>query len=149
MKRAVLALVVLVLGCDETTGPGVDLYPSYFLSSIDGDPLPVPYLPAGSQLIAGGLNFGQAGRPRGEVVTGLVSYALTIRRADQSIDQVRTDLAYMVENDVLRINLCPLNSACITSTELVGPVDRDHLVLTHYNTGQAMEVYRFVAALPD
>jgi len=143
--------VLLTAGCDSAAGPS-PLYPSYFLSAIDNDPLPVPFAEDGSVLLAGSLGFGD-GEPGATTgpVTGLVSYSTVIRRPDQSLAHSTVDLDYTISDGVLRINLCPPLALCILSTELVGPVAgrTSELVLTHYLAGSPTAVYRFFPSLPD
>jgi hypothetical protein len=68
---------------------------------------------------------------------------------DQTIQRSTSDLLYTIENDELRINLCPPLALCITTTELVGPVPEGalELVLTHYIGGQAGPVSHFSVVL--
>jgi len=152
MKRAFVAFMAAVqLGCSTSTAPS-QLSSSYFLSSLDGKPLPITYAETGSMLVSSILDFGTLGRPRETTpVQGLVRYVVDIRRPDQFIDHSEVDLNYSIEEGTLRINLCPSLALCIVATELVDPIDPDggELVLTHYFSGKAGSVYRFVAALPD
>jgi len=143
--------VAVQLGCGTSTAPS-QLSSSYFLSTLDGEPLPVPYGADGTILVASILDFGTLGRPRETTpAQGLVRYVVDVRRPDRFIDHSEVDLNYSTEDGVLRINLCPSLALCIVATELVGPIDPDggELVLTHYFSGKAGSVYRFVAALPD
>lgn len=149
MRR--LALLVLLLGCHNPATPG-ELYPGYFLSSVDGRPLPTatPDLPDGYVLVSGALGFGSSALPGDvDVVAGLVTYTQIVRDPDQVTQHWTTDLSYSVSGGELRINLCPPLALCIVSTELVGPADRTELVLTHVLAGQPRAVYRFLATLPD
>jgi hypothetical protein len=84
-------------------------------------------------------------------VSGVVSYRLSVRRPDHSITNSNVQLNYSIENDTLRINLCPSLALCIVSEELVGPLSDSHseLVLTHYVGGNPGMVYRYFPALPD
>ena len=149
MKRLFLALALVAgAGCAESTEP-TPLYSSYFLSTVDGKPLPVPLGADGVTLVANVLAFGDQGRPRaGTSADGMVRYILEVRRPDQSLEHSEIDLNYQIRGDELRIDLCPPLALCITTTELVGPF-ADHqseLVLTHHVAGKPMSVYRFVAA---
>lgn len=152
MKRRVLALAVAALaGCGEPTAPGA-VYPSYFLATVDGKPLPVPYGEAGTQLVAGQLDFGGLERPRdGAATTGLVQYVLDVQRPDHSIAHSTIGLDYAIEGGVLRINLCPPLALCFARTELIGPIspDRTELTLTHYLADIPGSVYRYVAPLRE
>jgi len=150
-RRATWLLVSLaVFGCDEGLGPGSSLYPTYFLSSIDDQPLPAPddEVPEGAVVIAAHLGFPRGGRTReGEVA--LVSYTRWIRLADQTEQQVRIDLNFWVTDGELTIDLCPPLAFCLVPTELRGPAERNELRLTHYLADRPGSVYRFFAALPD
>lgn len=152
MKRAWVVLAAAVqLGCGTSTAPS-QLSSSYFLSTLDGKPLPVPYGADGSMLIASMLDFGTLGRPREATPPqGTVRYVVEVQRPDQFIDHSEVDLNYAIEEGTLRINLCPRGALCIIASELVGPINDDpaELVLTHYLGGKAGSVYRFVAQLPD
>jgi hypothetical protein len=152
LSRAVLILASLViLGCDNPVEPS-PLYPSYFLSAVDDDPLPAPYAADGSVLLAGTLGFADLERPRTTAtITGLVSYTISVRRPDQSLEQSTIELYYSITDGVLRINLCPPLALCIASTELVGPIlgRNNELVLTYYLGGNPGSVYRYFPTLPD
>jgi hypothetical protein len=150
MRRIVLLALAGLLGCTTSTGPS-PLYSSYFLSTLDGKPLPVDFGTDGSRLDALWLGFDTGVRPRaGQPVTGRVRYTQIIRRPDQTIDHSSVQLNYTIQDQVLRIDLCPPGALCLVATELVGPVgNRDQLLLTHYLAGQPGSVYRFGAALPD
>jgi len=148
---AVLLLVPLaILGCDEGLGPGSSLYSSYFLSTIDGQLLPAPdsEVPEGAVVVAATLSFPRAGRAR-EGEAALVRYIRRIRLADQTEQEVRIDLNYQVTDGELTIDLCPPLALCLVPTVLVGPADRDELLLTHYLANRPRSVYRYFAALPD
>ena len=152
MKRAFVVLMATVqLGCGSSTAPS-QLSSSYFLSTLDGEPLPVPYGADGTILVASILDFGALGRPR-EITPaqGLVRYVVDVRRPDRFIDHSEVDLNYSIEEGTLRINLCPSLALCLIATELVGPIDTDgaELVLTHYLSGKAGSVYRFVPVLGE
>ena len=152
MKRAWVVLAAAVqLGCGTSTAPS-QLSSSYFLSSLDGKPLPVTYVGDGSMLVASILDFGTLGRPR-EVAPpqGTVRYVVDIQPPDRPIEHSEVDLNYSIEDDTLRIDLCPPLALCLLASELVGPINDDptELVLTHYLGGKAGSVYRFVAQLPD
>ena len=152
MKRAWVVLAAAVqLGCGTSTAPS-QLSSSYFLSTLDGKPLPVPYGADGSMLIASMLDFGTLGRPRETTPPqGTVRYVVDAQRPEQFIDHSEVDLNYAIEDSTLRIDLCPPLALCLIASELVGPIkdDRAELVLTHYLGGKAGSVYRFVAQLPD
>lgn len=153
MKRALTILAILLpVGCGTPVEP-TPLWSSYFLSTVDGRPLPVPFGSDGLVLVASFLAFGDSDRPRdiGPAEAGLVRYTVVLRRPDQSTDQSTTDLNYAISNGILRINLCPSLALCIVATELVGPMPGKNgdLVLTHYLGGKPGSVYRWVAVLPD
>jgi len=152
VKRILLALACLAsAGCADSVEPS-PLYASYFLSAVDGKPLPVPITGDGVMLVANTLVFDDHDRPRaGTTVDGLVRYVLDVRRPDQSLEHSEIDLDYSVTGAELRINLCPPLALCITTTELVGTIGEptDDLVLTNYTGGVKGSVYRFVPALPD
>ena len=152
MKRLFLALALIAgAGCAESTEP-TPLYSSYFLSTVDGKPLPVPLGADGVSLVANVLAFGDQGRPRaGTSADGMVRYILEVRRPDQSLEHSEIDLNYQIRGDELRIDLCPPLALCITTTELVGTIGErtDDLVLTNYVGGMPGSVYRFVPTLPD
>jgi hypothetical protein len=152
MKRAWVVLAAAVqLGCGTSTAPS-QLSSSYFLSTLDGRPLPVPYGAEGSVLVASMLDFGTLGRPREAVPPlGTVRYVVDIKPPDRSIEHSEVDLNYAIEGGTLRIDLCPPLALCLIASELVGPIndDRTELVLTHYLGGRAGSVYRFVAQHPD
>jgi len=147
----VLLSLLSLAACDYGTAAS-GLYPSYFLTSVDGETLPVPSGTDGSELVAGGLSFGGPTRVReSKPVNGLVSYRLSLRLSDHSITTSNVDLNYSIENDTLRINLCPSLALCIVSEELIGPITDSHseLVLTHYLAGSPGAIYRFFPSLPD
>ena len=150
MKRLFLALALIAgAGCAESTEP-TPLYSSYFLSTVDGKPLPVPLGADGVSLVANVLAFGDQGRPRaGTSADGMVRYILEVRRPDQSLEHSEIDLNYQIRGDELRIDLCPPLALCITTTELVGTIGErtDDLVLTNYVGGIPGSVYRFVPVL--
>lgn len=152
MKRALMILAVLLtVGCGNAIGPS-PLYPSYFLSAVDGKLLPVPFAGDGSVLVASSLGFIDWERPRTtEPVTGLVSYTISVRRPDQSLEHSTIELDYSISDGVLRINLCPPLALCIVSSELVGPIlgRTSELVLTNYLAGNPGSVYRYFPSLPD
>ena len=152
MNRGILALVLAAqLGCGGSTAPSA-LSSRYLLQSLDGKSLPVAYGQDGSLLLSGLLDFGTLVRARGpDPVSGTVRYVLEIRRPDQTIDRSDTRLDYTIQDDVLRIDLCPPGALCITTTELVGPLDSHtaELVLTHYVAGRPQSVYRFVVDRTD
>lgn len=152
MNRALLILVVLLAeACSSPAAPS-PVYPGYFLSTVDGALLPVPFAEDGSALLAGSLAFGDVVPAPGEgTLTGLVSYNTLIRRADQSVQHSVVELNYTISNGLLRINLCPSLALCLISTELVGPIlgRTSELVLTHYLGGTPGSVYSFFPALPE
>jgi len=152
MKRILTILsVLLAAGCDGTVEPS-PLFPGYFLTAVDGQALPVPYAQDGTVLLAGFLGFGDGNRPRADgPSTGMVSYSISVRRPDQSIEHSTIDLNYSIDNGVLRINLCPPLAFCIVSTELVGPIlgRTSELVLTNYLGGNPGPVYRYFPSLAD
>ncbi|MGE0553851.1 MAG: hypothetical protein AB7R55_10525 [Gemmatimonadales bacterium] len=150
LAAALLLVSLAVVGCDEGLGPGSSLYSSYFLSTIDGQLLPAPddEVPEGAVVVAATLSFPRAGRARdGE--TALAGYIRRIRLADQTEQEVRIDLNYRVTDGELTIDLCPPLAFCLVPTLLVGPADRDELLLTHYLANAPGSIYRFFAALPD
>ncbi len=142
-------ILALVFGCDSPTGPN-PIYPSYYLTNIDGKYLPIPWGGDGSVLIDASLRFDRDTRPRKPTPTdGIVHSTLTIRALDQTLARSTVDLSYTIRNGELRINLCPPLVLCFALTELVGPVP-DHgleLVLTHYVGGLPVAVYHYSAAL--
>ena len=150
IRYVTLFLVVLLFaGCDSPVNPG-PLNPSYYLVNIDDKYLPVPWGGDGSVLIDASLRFDRETRPRAPAPTsGTVHYTLSVRMPDQTIQRSTSDLLYTIENDELRINLCPPLALCITTTELIGPLPDPPLalVLTHYLGGQPGTVYRFSAVL--
>ena len=150
MKRFLLGLALLsAASCAESTTPS-PLNPGYFLSTVDGTPLPVPFGPDGWTLVATWLEFGEAGRPRaGANLDGLVRYVLDLGRPDHSLEHSEIDLNYEVRGNELRIDLCPPLALCITTTELVGTIGEagDDLVLTNYTGGVRGSVYRFTPVL--
>lgn len=152
MKHSLAGLLLLTLaGCSSSTGPS-PLYPSYFLSSVDGKPLPAPSNPDGTAITYGGLSFDGEPRPHETgPSTGTVTYTIIYQRPDHSFERVENSLGYTVADGVLRINLCPSLALCLIPTELVGPFSHPNgpLVLTHYLGGAAQSVYRFFPSLPD
>lgn len=155
MRRARIAFLALSIGgmaaCGGTFEPS-GLYPSYFLSQLDGEFLPAPYGADGSLLVAGSLGFGRDGRPRSEGPrSGMVKYSQTIRLPDQSEQRSSIDLEYTIADGVFRINLCPPLALCITTTELIGPIlwPTEELVLTHYVGGMPGSVFRYFPTLPE
>lgn len=152
MNRVLIILAVLLTqGCGNPLAPS-PLYPGYFLSAVDGQPLPVPFAADGSVLLAGSLGFADLERPRTTgPVSGMVSYAISVRRPDQSLEHSTIKLNYSISDGVLRINLCPPLALCIVSTELVGPIlgQTSELVLTNYLGGNPGSVYRYFPSLPD
>jgi hypothetical protein len=152
MKRGFLAFAIAVqLGCGTSTAPS-PFASTYFLSTVDGKPLPVAFGTDGSMLVAGMLNFGRGTRPRGpNPVNGTVYYVLNIERPDHSVDEPESWLNYSIRDGVLRIDLCPPEALCLVATELVGPIGdyAGELVLTYTLGGIPGSVYRFVAVLLD
>jgi hypothetical protein len=152
MPRHLLLLSLLFLAaCSYGTAPS-GVYPSYFLSSVDGKPLPVTFEGDGSVLLAGSLDFGNITRARAEgQVTGLVGYRQTVRHPDNSITASHLELNYQIQDGMLHIDLCPPLAQCIVSEELVGPISDSHseLVLTLYLGGTPGTVYRYFPSLPD
>jgi hypothetical protein len=151
MKRVLLG--VALCACSSPSEPS-GIYSTYFLSAIDGQVLPAPAmdLPEGLVVESGWLFFGQLGRPRagrGGVLTDTVTYSRTVRGPNGQVDSATIDLVYSITRDTVRIDLCPPGALCLVPTELVGPVDRTTLVLTHMLAGTARSTYRFHAALPD
>ena len=143
--------VLLAYGCGGMVEPS-PLYPSYFLTSVDAQALPVPFGTDGSVLLSGGLGFDGLERPRVDgPTTGTVDYTVLIRRPDQSTQHSTVQLNYSISDGILRINLCPPLALCIISTELVGPIvgRTSALVLTNYLGGNPGPVYRFFPSLPD
>lgn len=141
--------LLLLVACDSPVNPG-PLNPSYYLTSIDDKFLPIPWGGDGSVLLDASLRFDREARPRAPAPTeGTVHYALTVRMPDQTLQRSTTDLFYSIQNNELRINLCPRGALCITTTELVGPVTDPalELVLTHYVGGNAVAVYHFSVVL--
>ena len=150
-RKLLFGAVALALGCAAGVGPS-PLYHNYFLSAVDGDPLPVPFAEDGSELIASSLGFGPGGRPRVPGPSaGTVNYTVIVRQADGSQQHSTVQLDYAVSDGTLVINLCPPLALCIVQTELVGPIlgPTDELVLTHYLAGNPGSVYRFFPTLPD
>lgn len=150
-RRFLLLSLFCLAACEYGMAPS-RLYPSYFLTSVDGKTLPVPSGSDGSELLAGGLSFGGLTRVRqSNPVNGVVSYGLTLRHPDHSVTNSTVELNYSIENDTLRINLCPSLALCIVSEELIGPITDSHseLVLTHYLAGSPGAIYRFFPSLPD
>jgi hypothetical protein len=151
MRRLVLVLVLVLIGCSDSTGP-VTLSGSYALRFINGAPLPagLPEFPDGSRIEFGALTFAAAGRPRALPRTGFVTRVLWIRRPDQSLVVDSGPLRYSIEAGILHIDLCPINAMCTTSAELVGPVEPSELVLTARSlASQGGSVYRYQVELPD
>lgn len=152
MKRALVVIALLVqVACGETTAPS-QLNSSYFLSSVDGHPLPVSHGSDGSMLIGSLLDFGPATRSRDETeARGTVRYLLDIQHPDQSVSQSEVKLDYVVRDGILRINLCPPLALCLTSMELAGPTDdgSGELLLTYYLAGNPGSVFRYFRIRPD
>ena len=150
MRRGLILFVAgLAVACGSALGPS-PLYPSYFLTSVDGKQLPTPY--AGSELLAGSLSFSDPERARSTgQATGLVRYTLSYRRPDGSLDQSTVELSYSITAGVLRIGLCPMGAFCLVSSELVGPIPgrNSELVLTNHMGSSSASVYRFFPSLPD
>jgi hypothetical protein len=150
MKRLSALLACGIIACgDGGTGPSA-LYPSYFLSEIDGQLLPASGhdLPDGAVVLSAHLQFPRRGRPRGSDPS-VVSYYRQIRFADQTTDTGTVELLYTVAEGELHIDLCPPTADCLVASELIGPADRNELVLTHYLANAPQSVYRFFAVLPD
>jgi len=148
--RTVL-LTAGLLACTSATGPS-QLYPSYFLSQVDGSFLPVPYGQDGTVLKASHLGFPDGGRPRdGATAQGLVRYTLITQQPGQPEQRSDIDLEFEIRNGILTINLCPPLALCITTTELRGPAGKlaGELALTHYVGGVAGSVYRYQPVLLD
>jgi hypothetical protein len=151
MKRAFMVLTsLLALGCDSRIGPS-PLYSSYFLSTVDGHPLPAPFTPEGWVLLSSTLGFDQRHLLAATPPTGMVSYMVVLRRPDQTIEQSTIGLNYSIHDGILRIDLCPPLALCIVNTELVGTVTgrTNELVLTNYLAGTPGSVYRYFPSLPD
>ena len=149
MRPIIPFLSLIALACDSPVHSS-PVHPSYYLTNVDDKFLPIPWGGDGSVLIDASLRFEQETRPRAPAPTnGIVHYTLSVRMPDQTIQRSTADLFYTIENDELRINLCPPLALCITTTELVGPVPDPplSLVLTHYLGGQPGAVYRFSAVL--
>jgi len=160
MRWSSIAGVLLAAGCYDGTGPdNRELFGAYFLSSLNGEPLPASLeeLPEGYLLVGAHLGFYQVVLPSGLSLTsppefseaGLVRYSQVVRDPEGAEQIWQVNLGYTVANGELRINLCPPLALCIAPTELVGPASRDELVLTHYFAQEPREVYRFIADLPD
>lgn len=153
MKRLLMvATLGLAAACAQSVEPPSPLYPSYFLATVDGAPLPVAF-EGGATLLSSHLVFAdpEALMLTGGVSTGMVRYIQRFRLADQTEQASEVQLDYQVAGDELRINLCPPLALCIAQTELVGTITNptDPLPLTHYLAGQARSVYRYFPALPD
>ena len=152
MKRTLTILAALLTpACGNTVQPS-PLYSSYFLTAVDGAPLPVRFTEDGSVLLAGSLTFPDGSRPRAPgPADGLVSYTILVRRPDQTQEHSTIELNYSIRDGVLRIDLCPPLALCFASTELVGPIlgPAEELVLTHYLGGTPGSVYRYFPSLPD
>ncbi len=143
----------LGLACSSPVQPD-PLYPSYVLTTVDGQFLPVPWGQDGATLVDAWLRFDRDPRPRaGEigVLNGTVRYSVRIRLPDQTVQQSIVDLDYSIQSSQLRINLCPPLALCILSTELVGiiPGPALELELTHFLGGMAEQVYRYSASLAE
>jgi hypothetical protein len=151
VKRLLLGLALLsAASCAESTAPST-LYSSYDLASVDGQPLPVPWLDDGTTLTGIVLEFTNERTRRAMAPEGVVQYRLTVRRPDHSIEHSEIGLNYQIRGNELRIDLCPPLALCITTTELVGTIGEPiyELVLTNYTGGVAGSVYRFVRVLPE
>ncbi len=151
-----LALAGAVAACGGPTGPGSGtLAPSYFLSSVDGKPLPTTTnnLPPGWTLTGAALGFPATvfeGRPRGTTpVQDLVTYTEFVTDDQQMPQTWTSQLAFTLTGDQLTINLCPPLALCIARTELVGTVQGGALLLTHYLGDQPQNVYQYFPALQD
>ncbi len=153
MPRRFLLLSLFCLGaCDHGGVVSSGLYPSYFLTAVDGKTLPVPLGGDGSELLAGSLDFTGLIRARETgPVSGLVNYRQSVRNPDHSIGDSNVQLNYSIVDGVLRIDLCPPLAECIVSEELVGPLTDSHseLLLTRYLAGAPGTVYRYFPSLPD
>ena len=149
-----LALAALLGSCDDgpTGRTSGGLYPSYFLASVDGQPLPAPTanLPEGWLLVAAHLAFPRdGGRPHGSVIPGLVTFTQIVRDAQGGEQTFTSQLSYSFTDAQLQINLCPRGALCFVPTELIGPAEGTEITLTHFFAGQPKNVYRFGAVLPD
>lgn len=135
------------------TGPGTGSpIRSYFLSAVDGKPLPSSVdLPEGYQLITRTLYVPIEGRPRTNGAAGMVEITDIIRTPDQQNQHFTTQYRYTVAGSELHIDLCPPLALCLAiQNELIGTLTtQPDLVLTHYLGGQPKSVYRYFAALPD
>ena len=60
-----------------------------------------------------------------------------------------TRYSFAVTGSILHINLCPIGALCLVSTELVGPVTSEVLVLTYSTGGSASSIFRFNALGTD
>lgn len=149
MRRVLVALVALA-GCAESSAPS-RLYSIYDLASVDGQPLPVPWLDDGTTLTGILLEFTNERTRPAMTADGVVQYRLTVRLPDNSIEHSEIGLNYQIRGDELRIDLCPPLALCITTTELVGTSSDPSydLVLSNYTGGAPGSVYRFVRVLPE
>jgi len=150
MRRMPLLLLCGVMACtDGATGPS-PLFPSYYLTEIDGQRLPAAGsdLPDGAVVLSAHFQFLRLGRSRGSDPS-LVTYYRWIRFADHTEDTSTVELLYTLADGELRIDLCPPTADCLVPSELIGPADRDELVLTHYLANAPRSVYRFFPVLPD
>ena len=152
VKRLLIAASLLTLAAC-TTGPGTGSpIRSYFLSAVDGKPLPSTVdLPDGYQLVTRTLTFPVGGRPRTNDATGTVEITDILRTPDQQNQHSTTQYRFSVIRGELHIDLCPPLALCLVlQNELVGTLsDQPDLILTHYLGGQARSVYHYFAALPD
>jgi hypothetical protein len=152
MRRVIPLLCSLgILACnDSPIGPN-PIYPGYSLFQVDEDFLPIPWGEDGSVLIAASLVFEREVRPRQSKPDGMVTYTLWVRLPNFDVQRSTMELEFFIENDELRINLCPPLALCITTTELIAPLSdpAQELVFTHYVGGLAGTVYRYSAALPE
>lgn len=143
MNRLLL-LAVLLAGCDDVVEP--TLAPAYFLSLINGDPLPAT--PTGwtpdQRVEAATLAFDLVHRPH-EGDRGNAFYTLIVNG-----QTTRTEHRYRVEDGILHVDLCPVGAFCgAVSTELVGPIGAGGMNLAYSIGASATSVFQFVAVLPD
>jgi len=150
-----LALAGTLAACGGPTGPGSGhLLPNYFLSTVDGKPLPASTgnIPEGWTLTAALLVFPDSvrDRPRGWTpIQGLMTYTEFVRDDQQVEYQWVSQLNFTLTGNELRIDLCPPLALCLIRTELVGQVTDTDLVLTHYLGDEPRNVYRYFPALAD
>jgi len=150
MKHALLIVALVIApGCNSPVAPS-PLSPNYFLSAVDGHPLPALYNANGDVLVAASLDFKSTLRTRNGPAK-LVSYSISVDQHAYSLMHSTVELGYTISDGVLRIDLCPPIAACLVSTELVGPIaDRtSELVLTSYVNGAKGSVYRYFPSLPE